>query len=87
MFTDGQTDRQTMDDRHSEKPTWAFRSGELKMWKVYRQTDGRTEGWMDNKQSEKLNNLRKVNLQLIDRNEFGFIPNQLLPLHQKWKIK
>ena len=29
-FRDGQTDRQTMDDRWSEKLTWAFSSGELK---------------------------------------------------------
>ena len=28
--TDGQTDRQTPDDRWSEKLTWAFSSGELK---------------------------------------------------------
>ena len=28
--TDGQTDRQTTDDRWSEKLTWAFSSGELK---------------------------------------------------------
>ena len=30
-FTDRQTDRQTTDDRWSEKLTWAFSSGELKM--------------------------------------------------------
>ena len=29
-FTDGQTDRQTTDNRWSEKLTWAFSSGELK---------------------------------------------------------
>ena len=29
--TDGQTDRQTTDDRRSEKLTLAFSSGELKM--------------------------------------------------------
>ena len=29
-FTDGWTDRQTTDDRWSEKLTWAFSSGELK---------------------------------------------------------
>ena len=29
--TDRQTDRQTTDDRWSEKPTWAFSSGELKI--------------------------------------------------------
>ena len=28
--TDGRTDRQTTDDRWSEKLTWAFSSGELK---------------------------------------------------------
>ena len=32
-FTDGRTDRQTTDDRWSEKLTWAFSSGELK-WKT-----------------------------------------------------
>ena len=31
LQTDGQTDRQTTDDRWSEKLTWAFSSGELKM--------------------------------------------------------
>ena len=30
LQTDGQTDRQTMDERWSEKLTWAFSSGELK---------------------------------------------------------
>ena len=32
--TDGQTDRQTTDDRWSEKLTWAFSSGELKTLKL-----------------------------------------------------
>ena len=79
---DGWTDRRWMTG--NQKCSLHFSAQvSLKFEKFYRQTDGRTEGWMDNKQSEKLNNLRKVNLQLIDRNEFGFIPNQLLPLHQK----
>ena len=32
---DGQTDRQTMDERRSEKLTWAFSSGELKSSNVF----------------------------------------------------
>ena len=32
--TDGQTDRQTTDDRWSEKLTWAFSSGELKKSRI-----------------------------------------------------
>ena len=45
-FTDGQTDRQTPDERLSEKLTWAFSSGELKkvkMWQAHRQIDKLTD--------------------------------------------
>ena len=33
LQTDGQTDRQTTDDRQSDMLTWAFSSGELKILK------------------------------------------------------
>ena len=43
--------RRTTDKLWSEKLTWAFGSGELKMWKVYRRMDRQTT---DNRWSEKL---------------------------------
>ena len=42
---DGRTDRQTTDDRWSEKLTWAFSSGELKMFICRYRIHAYTKNW------------------------------------------